>query len=68
MTTLKPIKDKLLLDVMVGDRYYTTLSLKVSAGTEYTFEELRTYALMKLPSLANKDFSVIPTANKTFRN
>lgn len=59
---------KLLLDVMVGDRYYTTLSINVSPGTTYSFKELESYALLKLPSLKNKDFSVIPTANKTFKN
>lgn len=55
------------LDIMFGDKWGGYLSFPCTVGQEYTIEELKAFARMKKPSLANKDFEVIPTAQPVFR-
>lgn len=63
-----PDKSPLLLDVMVCDKFYTTLSVNVTAGAMYGLNELKSFAVIKLPSLANKDFKLLPTSNPIFKS
>lgn len=58
-----PIK----LDVMVGSCWSGQVSFTCTPGVEYTIDELKAFARMKKPSLANKDFELIPTAQPVFR-
>lgn len=49
----------LIFDVMVGERFYKTLRYKHSCMFPLKEEELRNYALKKLPTLKNKDFRIV---------
>ena len=58
-----PIK----LDVMVGSSWSGQVSFPCQVGVEYSYDELKSFAVMKKPSLGGKDFEVIPTAQRVFR-
>lgn len=65
---LIPRQPYLRLDVMKGSRYYTTIKIKVKVGVEYGYEELKSFARLMLPSLADKQFDVVPTDRVVFKN
>lgn len=55
------------LDMMVGSCWSGQVSFPCQLGVEYTIDELKAFARMKKPSLANKDFELIPTAQPVFK-
>ena len=63
-----PEKDHLRFDVMFGDTFGGQVVLKVTPGVSYEYEELKAFAKMARPSLANKKFRIVPTGNAVFRN
>lgn len=63
-----PKKDRLHLDVMFGDTFGGQVVLKVTPGVSYEYEELKAFAKVARPSLADKKFRVVPTDNALFKN
>ena len=55
------------LDVKIGSHYGGQVSFPCQVGVEYSYDELKSFARMKKPSLDGKDFEVIPTAQPVFR-
>lgn len=64
--TLVPNGDKLVMDVMFGDRWGGQVTLKCTPGIEYAYDELKAFARLVRPSLAGKEFSLYPTGKPRF--
>ena len=62
-----PKTSPMKLDVMVSGSWSGQVSFPCQVGVEYSYDELMAFARMKKPSLANKDFELIPTAQPVFR-
>lgn len=60
---LSPMKP----DVMIGGSWIGQVTFQCQVGVEYSYDELKAFARIKKPSLANKDFEVIPTDQPVFR-
>ena len=68
MIGLVPDKDHMRFDIMFGNTFGGQVVLKVTPGVSYEYEELKAFAKMARPSLANKKFRIVPTGNAVFRN
>lgn len=62
-----PKTSPMKLDVMIGSSWSGQVSFQCQVGIEYTIDELKAFARMKKPSLDEKDFEVIPTAQRVFK-
>lgn len=57
------------IDIMLyGEIYYHTLKYESKSPFPPSKEELREFAMQKLPSLRNKDFEVYVCSSKKIRN
>ena len=63
-----PKKPNVRFDVMVDGRFRCQLSMALTPGLRYGYDELRAYAVMKRPSLSGLDFELVPTSEAVFRN
>ena len=62
-----PKKSVLHLDIMQGRRWCGSVSLNVTPGTEYGYDELKSFVRIKRPSLANREFDLMPTDTPVLR-
>lgn len=62
-----PKRSVLHLDIMQGRRWCGSVSLNVTPGTEYGYEELKSFVRIKRPSLANREFDLMPTDTPVLR-
>lgn len=62
-----PKKSVLHLDIMQGRRWCGSVSLNVTPDTEYSYEELKSFVRIKRPSLANREFDLMPTDTPVLR-
>lgn len=51
----------LKLDIMQADKWMGQVSMPVTPGVEYDYEELKSWVRLKRPSLSNKEFEILPT-------
>ena len=62
-----PYTSVLKLDIMQADRFRGQVSMPVTPGVEYDYEELKSWVRLKKPSLSNKEFDIIPCGKPKFR-
>lgn len=68
MTIYKPLRSPMPVDIMIGNRFYRSIKLRVTVGLKYDEADLKILARLTLPSLQNKDFSLIPTDNPVYKS
>ena len=61
---VSPIK----LDIMFGDKFGGQIVFPCTVGQEYSYKELRAFAMLRKPSLKGKDFEILPCGKPKFRN
>ena len=64
--SLTPLSENIHFDIMNGDRFAGQVTLKLTPGIEYKYNELESFVRMKRPSLG-KDIRIIPTGQAVFR-
>lgn len=61
-------KPSMTFDIMSFGKFCGQITLRCIVGMEYTDEELIQFAKELRPSLVDKDFNLLPTDNRVFKN
>ena len=62
-----PKSSPMKLDIMVGDRYKSTVRIPCNIGQEYSYELLRRFVRRMYPSLKGVDFELLLSEKPKFR-
>jgi hypothetical protein len=58
----------LIFDIMVKDHWQGQLSFPCDIGSEYQYNDIKSYCRLKRPSLINKDFDLLLTSQVKLKN
>jgi len=64
VVSFTPTVPSVRFDIMVGRQWRGQISFTMTPGLEYAYDELKAMARISRPSLAYKDFELVPTEQR----